>query len=168
MALIIEDGSGVAGANSYEGLAGVRAYAADRGITLLDDPTVTAQLIIACDYLESFSDQYVGRPTSFTQSLSWPRSSVQFDPDNPFPDNEIPIALIQAQDEAVIAQFQGVVLQPNVDYSSGGFIIEEKVDVLLTKFSERIGTTSQPQLAKVMSRLKGLLNPAVSLRTVRV
>jgi hypothetical protein len=169
MGLIVENGSQVPNANSYETLAGVRAYAANRGVVLsVDDPTLTGQLILACDFLESFTEQYVGRPTSFSQALSWPRSNVQFDPDSPFPNNAIPTALIQAQDEAVIAISAGVVLQPNVDYSKGGFVIEKKVDVLLTKYSEMIGTTTQPLLPKVMAKLQLLLNPMAVMQTVRV
>lgn len=169
MGLIVEDGSGVANANSYETLAGVRAYALNRGVVLSAvDSVVIAQLILGTDYLESFAQQYVGAPTSYTQALSWPRQQVQFDPDNPFPTNKIPVQLIAALDQCVIAQFQGIVLMPTVDHSAGGFVIEDKVDVLTTKFSERIGTTSAPLLPSVMSLLQSLLNPNVSLKTVRV
>ena len=167
--LIVEDGSGVTNANSYETVAGVRAYALNRGIVLSAvDNDVIVQLITACDYLESFADQYVGQPVLYTQALSWPRQMVQFDPNTPFPTNAIPTQLIQAQDEAVIAIFQGITLQPDVDYSGGGYLIEAKVGPIISKYSEKIGTTSEPILPKVMAKLKMLLNPGVALRTVRV
>lgn len=170
MALIVEDGSGVPGANSYDTVANATSYAADRGITLPSDTTgtVTAWLILGTDYLESFTERYVGRPASFAQALSWPRQCVEFGPDNPFPDNEIPTQLVAALDQCVIAQFQGIVLQPLVDHTQGGYVIEDKVDVLITKFSERIGTTSSPLLPTVMSLLQTLLIPTAALRTVRI
>src|ERR1700729_2165192 len=104
--LIVEDGSQVPSANSYETTAGVRTYAANRGIVLSDDDTILVpQLILACDYIESYASQFVGAQVSYTQALSWPRKCVMFTLDTPFPTNQIPAALIQAQDEAVIAQF---------------------------------------------------------------
>lgn len=169
MALTVEDGSGVPNANSYGTIAGARAYAVDRGIALsATDSVVSSQLIIGTDFLESFADRYVGRPTSFTQSLSWPRKCVNFDPDNLFPSNQIPVSLVQALYQAVIEQSNGIDLQPTVDHTQGGFIIQEKVDVLETRYSERIGTTSDPLLPKVMALLSGLLNPKIAMTTVRV
>lgn len=169
MALIVEDGTGVANANSYGTIGAARSYAVDRNITLsATDSVVSGQLVMGTDYLESFAQQFVGSPTSPTQALSWPRQNVMANSDTPFPSNSIPIDLIHALFECVIAQFNGVELQPSVDHSGGGFIIEEKVDVIDTKFSERIGTTSQPMLPKVLALLAGLLNPNVALRTVRV
>lgn len=169
MPLIVEDGTGVANANSYTTLSQARAYALLRGIVLsADDSILTAQIILATDYLESFALQYVGQPTSYTQSLSWPRKSVQFDPDNPYPSNAIPPQLISAQCQAVIEEFNGITLQPSVDRSQGGFVTESKVGPLDTKYSEKIGTTSEPFLPKVSALLSALLNPGVALKTVRV
>lgn len=169
MPLIVEDGTGVANANSYITLAVARTYASLRGIVLsVDDPTLTAQVILAADFLESFAQQYVGSPTLFTQSLSWPRQGVLFDPNNPYPNNQIPIQLLNAQCEAVIAETAGIILQPTTDYGTSGFVVEEKVDVLTTKYSEHIGTSGEPILRKVMACLVMLLNPAVAIKTVRV
>lgn len=167
MALIIEDGSGVTSANSYGTIAGARSYAADRGITLLTDDVVSAQLVLACDYLQNFD--YVGDTIEDLQSLSWPRKNVRFASGDAFPDDTIPANLILAQYQLVIEQFNGVVLQPSIDYpGQGGFVTEEKVDVLMTKFSERIGTSTEPLLPKVDALLRGLIQPIPTLRTVRV
>jgi hypothetical protein len=165
MALIVEDGTGVAGANSYGDVADARSYASDRGIALGTYVVVSQQLILATDYLESLS--YVGVPVLNTQSLSWPRNQVQYDPDTPFPNNAIPIALVFAQFELVIAQAAGLVLQPSVSYASGGFVIEEKVDVISTRYSEHIGTTSQPILPKVRALLRTITIPTPALTVTR-
>lgn len=167
MALIVEDGTGIPNANSYGTIVGARAYATDRGVTLLADDVVTAQLINATDFLESFD--YVGKPVVYSQSLSWPRVQVFIDPDTPFPSNQLPVDLVRACYQCVIEQFNGVELQPTTDISGGGgFVTEEKVDVLTTKFSEKIFTTTAPLVPKVMSLLRGLLVVQQTLRTVRV
>jgi len=74
MALIIEDGSQVSGANSYVTLAQVRAYGLSRGVALSEaDATLEAQVIESMDYLESFADRFKGELVARDQPLSWPR-----------------------------------------------------------------------------------------------
>lgn len=169
MPLIVEDGSGVTNANSYGDLIGARAYAADRGVVLsTDDDVVTSQMINAMDYLES--KDYLGAPISFTQPLSWPRKQLQYDPDTPVPEDVIPPQLVDAQYQLVIEQFNGIKIQPSTSGASGtaGAIIEKRVDVLMTRYSDRIGTTSQPMMPKVDALLRGLILSTPALRTVRV
>lgn len=75
MALIIEDGTQVANANSYVTEAELTAYATARGITITDD---TEELLIkAMDYIESL--EFIGLKVSSTQPLSWPRAFVIID-----------------------------------------------------------------------------------------
>lgn len=168
MALIVEDGSGVANATTYGTLQGAKDYATARGLTLSDDATITAQLIKAMDYLNSLI--FVGNAVSDTQALPWPRNNVFYPSGASYPSNTIPSQLIAAQYQLVIEQFDGVELLPSVDWhSQGGFIIEDKVDVLTTKFSERIGTTSQPSMPKVDALLSSLIGASSGrLRTLRI
>lgn len=165
MALIPEDGTGVSTANTYGSVAGAKGYALDRGITLLSDEIVSGQLINATDYLESFD--YVGQRKTITQGLSWPRTGVVYPDGTPFPDNAIPTQLINAQYQAVIDQFNGIELEPSISMEAG-FVIEDKIDVILTKYSESVGTSQQPTLPKVFNLLKGLLITVPALRTVRI
>lgn len=74
MALVVEDGSGVVGANSYLSVAELRAYATERGIVLPADPGVEPLLIKAADYLELRT--YIGTKVNDDQGLSWPRNTV--------------------------------------------------------------------------------------------
>lgn len=53
MALVIEDGSLVASANSFVTRGEIIAYAAERGITLPDDETTDVLAIRAMDYLRT-------------------------------------------------------------------------------------------------------------------
>lgn len=79
MAIIVEDGSIVANANSYVTRAELIAFAADRGVTVTDDATADGYLINATDYLESYAERFKGSRVSRDQSLSWPRSGVVID-----------------------------------------------------------------------------------------
>lgn len=77
MALVIEDGSLIAGANSYVSLDDARLYANARGVELpADDAEAAALLIRAMDYLESHEPKFIGERVSRDQPLSWPRKGV--------------------------------------------------------------------------------------------
>lgn len=173
--LIVENGAGIANANAYgavgqvavDVLAFARLFASNRGVSLsLDDNVVSTQLINAVDYLESMN--YVGSPVLYTQALSWPRQNVLFDPSTPFPTNQVPVQVLNAQYQLVIEQANGIVLNPSVDRSAGGFIIEQRVDVLTTRYSERVGTSSYPSMPKVTAFLRTVVIANVAMRTVRV
>jgi hypothetical protein len=169
MALIIEDGTGVLNANSYGTVAGARSYALNRGVVLsATDSDVEAQLIKATDYLES--QDYLGNQVSFTQSLQWPRQNLYYDPDDPIPSNVIPPSLINAQYQLVVEQQNGTDLQPSVpgNTDGSGAVVEERVDVIMTRYSERIRTTSQPYMPKVDALLRGLILNVPALRSVRI
>lgn len=166
MAFIVETGAGVANANSYGNVEAATSYAADRGIALSDDDAVVQKLLIlATDYLESF--EYIGVLVSPTQALKWPRKCVEIN-DAAFPNNALPTQLVAACYQLVLEQTNGIDIQPTVDRSEGGFIIEEKVDVLMTRFSEKIGTTSEPSMPKVDALLRNLIVGIPALRTVRI
>lgn len=78
MALIIEDGSQVSGANSYVTLAEFKAWADARSVTYsATDSVVEAQILRAMDYIETQS--FVGFKLTSTQALQWPRSGVVID-----------------------------------------------------------------------------------------
>lgn len=165
MALIVEDGSGVENANSYGIVADAKNYAADRGIDLgTDDSKVSAWLIEGTDYLETFD--FVGEQVAFDQALSWPRKYVRFSCSVSFPTTQVPVNLVKALYELVIIQFNGIELQPPNDGSA--FITEDKVDVLLTKYSEKVATTGQPIFPSVLSLLRSMIIATPVLKTVRI
>lgn len=81
MALIVEDGTGKADAESYIAVADATAYFAARGNATwaaLASDTVREQLLRkATDYLEGeYGSRWRGARNSETQALSWPRSDV--------------------------------------------------------------------------------------------
>lgn len=78
MALIVEDGSLVANANTYVSLAEYKAWADARGVTYSDnDTTVEQQILRAMDYLERLG--FIGNKANENQPLQWPRTEAQID-----------------------------------------------------------------------------------------
>jgi len=75
MAIIVEDGSIVSGANSYVSETEVTDYAAERGITLTAAPSVL--IYKSMDYIEGLS--FVGMKYTEDQPLQWPRVGVYID-----------------------------------------------------------------------------------------
>lgn len=76
MALVIEDGTGKADAQSYADADTLTAYATARGQTLTaaDDAAKEALLIQAMDYIEA--QDYKGYKYTDEQALQWPRGDV--------------------------------------------------------------------------------------------
>src|SRR4051812_42111718 len=97
MALTIEDGSGVSGANSYASVADARAYALARGLTFSAvDGDVETALVLACDKLETY--RFRGLKTDEAQALQWPRKCVYIENAlHPLADDAIPARIVQAQ-----------------------------------------------------------------------
>jgi hypothetical protein len=75
MAIVVETGEIVDGANSYVSEADLTSFATARGVTLTGDEE--ALLIQAMDYIESLS--YKGLKKTRDQDLQWPRSGVYID-----------------------------------------------------------------------------------------
>src|SRR3990167_3609675 len=106
MALIVEDGSQVAGAESYESVAGATAYHLARGNStwaLLTTGQSEEALRRATDYMEQmYRARWKGWRVSSTQVLCWPRAGVEI-PDKPYgtlvATDEIPQAVKDACSE---------------------------------------------------------------------
>lgn len=85
MALILEDGSGVEGANSYGSVAEADAFFADRNVLNWAGPSATSDdkegyLIEAADYLNMFFT-VAGEPLYVGQTMGLPTMTYDFVPD---------------------------------------------------------------------------------------
>jgi len=170
MTLLVEDGSNVAGANTYVDLAGVRAYALTRGVTLDPNDAILEPLVHkAMDLLEGFRSRYQGTKTTATQPLQFPRTGLQIDCVD-FDANSIPIELINAENQIIMEQHAGIDLSPT---KSGAFIIEDTVGPITTKYSDVEG----PGVGKapIMPVVEDLLAPlfvacgqGLLLKTIKV
>ncbi len=176
MPLIIEDGTGVVGANSYITVDQLRTYALDRGVSFAAAPTLgvdpaiavyTPLLIIACDYINSLDLQFSGLAWFVGQALSFPRNP--YDGVTVVP--SIPTKVQQAQAQLVLEQLNGVALFPSqagygesyiptgpngaIGIADGRFKIVDKLDVIESRYSEKVGADLLP----IMPAVEALLRP---------
>ena len=77
--LVIEDGSIVAGANSYVSRADYITYAATLGIVIADTVAADAQLIEAGIFIGSHEPQLKGVKITRDSSMAYPRSGLVID-----------------------------------------------------------------------------------------
>lgn len=103
MAIVVEDGTGVAGANSYVTAAEFDAWLAERGINE-NLHTIEEHVHKAMDYLEA--QNFIGVKANKDQSLQWPRHSAWID-NYPIDATEIPKQLKLAQFEIMLADHNG-------------------------------------------------------------
>jgi hypothetical protein len=158
MALVVEDGTGVAGADSYADLTTLRAYAAKRGVTLsADDATLGPLAYKAMDYLEG---QGVG-----LLSLTWPSETGRV---CGMEDDAALLRLANAQAQLCIEQHAGVDLTPA---RTGDFIVEDTVGPITTKYSDKFGPTAgttpaMPAVAAILKPFRACGH--FGLKTIRV
>lgn len=150
MALVVEDGSIVSGANSYVSVAFANNYMSAREFSSPgNDAAVEALLLRAMDFLNGIDD-WIGNRTDTTQELDWPRMGV------PAVDQDaIPRLLQNAQVELIRAIEEGIDIFPN--RQAGEFITEERVGPIQTRYSPFIGTDSTPTMGyvdRVLSRYR--------------
>lgn len=157
--LVIEDGSGVAGADAYATLASCITYATNYfGASLTgNDATKDAAIRRAVVYMNSLDWQ--GEPTNGrNQPLAWPRKSVYDEYGNLLPDDEIPQEIIDAQHILARAEFQSLgVLSPDV--TVGQKVIRERVGPLETEYSDTAGGVSnmRPVVTMAIDKLRPFL-----------
>lgn len=152
MTIIVEDGSNVAGANSYVTDAEYVTYAAARGLTIGSDATAREiQLIQSMDYIFSKEDKLKGERTSPTQENVYPRQNVYIR-DIRIASNVIPAELKNAQMEgAAAAHSQSLLIN-----SSNQNVQKEKLDNLEVSYFSG-GSFDQVRLDRVNNYLRPLI-----------
>lgn len=144
--IVIEDGTEVAGANSYASEAELSTYAADRGVTITGTPAIL--LIQAMDYIEQ--QNFKGEKNSNTQPLVWPRYGVWID-GFAIDSDTIPQLLKDAQMEAAIS-IDGS-NDPLADI--GREVKKQKLEGLEIEYMD--GARQKTSNAKVDNKLRKLL-----------
>ena len=161
MALVVEDGTIVAVANTYVTVAELDSFAALRGVTLpATEPEKEVLIIKAADYIESFRDRFQGSKVSQSQPMQWPRYDVTIDGFE-IASDEIPQDLKTAQLQAAIEVNAGADLQE----PTGKAIKREKVDVIEVEY-EAGGSTVAQSFPAVDASLDALLSNAGGQRFV--
>lgn len=165
MALIIEDGTAKADAQSYATVAELRGYAGVRGATVpTPDADCEALLIKAMDFLEG--QNFVGDRYSKAQALAWPRVNAEVE-NWPLSYDEIPRQLIQAQC-ALAIEAQTVDLLPTIDVNAKGpRIAEEVAGAVKVAYANPGRARNVPAIAKAEVLLRTLLKRSglVAVRT---
>lgn len=167
MALVIETGAGIDGADSFATVEDARTFALSRGVTLsATDSVVEVLLRKACDFIESVEARFKGDRVDAAQALSWPRSGVYlFESETEFSQTAIPALLVKAQCQLAMDAVT-VDLLPN---GTGREVIKQKIDVIETTFSERKAGTVSPELNKAMAILEPLFaKGGLQISTLRV
>lgn len=158
MAIIVEDGTIVAGANSYASEAELTAFALARGVTLVK--TEEQLLIESMDYTEV--QLFQGAKATQDQDLQWPRTGVSID-GYTIGSRDIPKELKNAQLVTAIAIDQGnspqAVLTPGIK--------KEKVDVIETEYQDNAITNAiDPKISAAFRKLlafgSSMFNPVVT------
>ena len=164
--IVVEDGSGVANADSYITVAEARAYAAKRGFTTFDaltDGEVEAKIILAMDVVESYRGSFKGTKASSTQALQWPRADVYID-GTEIASTTIPTELKNALSQLSVDAVSST-LQPNL---GGRTVTREKVDVVEIEYAARGASAEYTVFDKFETMLEPLLSSTGPLYTVRV
>lgn len=134
MALIIENGTGVAGAQAYSDAADCITFATTYyGSSLTGSIAEKESTILrVVNFMNSLN--WIGEPTfGRAQELSWPRTGV-----DDIGTGEIPREIIKAQHILARTEHTNIgALAPSG--SSSGQVIKEKVDVIEVTFAETQG-----------------------------
>jgi len=147
MALVVEDGSNVSGANTYVTLAEYKAWADARGITYPNDDTTTQHIYRAMDFIER--QNYQGRKANETQPLQWPRTDVMID--GYYLDaNEIPKELKIALYEQINIDYLDYSKLETVDRRT---ISESIGDISVTYANNSSSKTDTPALTYALKKL---------------
>lgn len=105
MGILVEDGDGIEGANSYASESDLGTYTDDRGITLAGGDAEAA-LIRASTFIDArYGELFPGyRKSGRSQGLQWPRAAA-YDVGNwLIPEDEVPTEIIHATCEAAIRE----------------------------------------------------------------
>ena len=157
MALIQEDGSNVAGANTYGTTTGLCAYASLRNVQITGtDTAIEAYLIHAMDYIEGQHARFQGMITTDGQPLQWPRVEVYIDR-LPVNSDEIPNQLIYAQYALAMESFAGNDLLPTRQPTDPAQFTRQKLGPLELEYSEpKVSRSFTPAFSKADALLSQL------------
>lgn len=159
--IIVEDGTGVDGANSYTTVSGIGVYAEDYGLdawTAADiTDTVREQAVFkSMRYLEALA--WKGIKYSSTQNLEWPRSYV-YDKNSYLVDEDVvPQAVINAQCEIAVLCLPNSDVDVQPTYTKDDYLVESSIAGATTEKWNPNSSTRRPNITVVKDILKGLID----------
>ncbi len=173
VALVVETGGGVTGANSYVSLDyatdyfETHAFHADAWDEL--EPSVRQRLLIAASRQLDVLFDWAGLPATTWQGLQWPRTGVHASHGGYLSPTQVPERLRQAVCEQAFLLSRGDPGAAAAESASEG-LQRIKIDVIELEFSESASTkTVVPGAAPtVLQLLRGLGNYTVGFRVRKV
>lgn len=171
MALIVENGTGLADADSYISLPDARAYALKYGYTLpVDDIEAEVALRKAASYVGLFESSFSGKRLNDAQSLSWSRDRAYKCYGNEqilIPSSSVPIEIKNAQVIAADTFGKAVDVRANDDGSS--IASEEVVGAVKVSYFDNGKTGTSIEITAAIDAMSSLLcnNNGLTIRTHR-
>ena len=168
--LIVEDGSGVELANSYQDLIDARSLAAKIGLTLpVDDTEAETALINGALYLQVYESDICGSRTTTVQGLMFPMVGAELR-GSTVSDDAIPIEVKQAQIIAANDFANGGSAWGTKD--KGQIIAAHSVDGAVSQSYFNSGKTGDdykiPRIEMIMSAFCGLAKSGGCVKLNRV
>jgi hypothetical protein len=162
MALIIEDGTGVAGADSYVTVAECEAFAVKYyGASLAGSPAnKEAALRRAALFMDSLP--WKGHRTfGRNQGLAWPRKDVTDGEGQEISEGEIPEEIKDAQHIFARAEFQNPgILAPTITLTDAKVLIEVKGIKWQPRSAPNTIEASRPVVTQAIDKVEGFFKPS--------
>jgi hypothetical protein len=162
MSLVIEDGSGLANAQSYVTIVDVANYAAAFGLTPPTSPN--AAIMTAMRYLEGmFYDRWVGVKKTENQALSWPRAYATKRDGWAVPESTIPNEVKNAVCALAIRVGNGEDITPDITAASK--TKKEQIGPIMVEYADFAPT--YPTFVDIEFTLKSVVRPRGSAKVIR-
>lgn len=166
--MIVEDGTGIAGADSFATEAAFEAFCEANGLTATGD--IEGALVRGSRWLDGeFGARYPGTRThGRDQGLGWPRTDACDREGNEIPDDVVPKEIIEA---AILAAIREIASQGSLapDVAGGGAVRREKLGSMEVEYANADGRRAAgPRFPEIEGLLAGLIKPrSLSFRVVR-
>lgn len=151
MSLVVEDGTIVAGAESYLSVADADTYWGKHGSPTAWTGATTANKESALRYATQWIDDkftWSGWIVESDQPLNWPRQGVWDDQNRPIDADEIPVNLKDATAEMAKNHIDAAV---NASLARGGDVKREKVDVIEVEYMDAANSqTVYPYIQRML------------------
>lgn len=164
MALVVENGQGLANAQTLASVVELRAYAAETGATVPPRDVDCEKLLVhAMRRMLDFS--YLGQQVRRDQALPWPRAGIVIESWG-YESHIIPKRVKDAQCAYAIAA-QTVELQPLVKVNQKGTVVSETIGPISRTFADSGRIVDAPRIPVAEALLKPFVRGMDTLQLVR-
>lgn len=158
---VVEDGTGLANANSFVSVAASTQYNEDHTASATWAALVQADkekhLRLATQFIvANWDGSWRGTKANSTQALSWPRYGAHVE-GYCLASNVVPTQIIHATCEAALRSMAGDTLMPDYEAGASGTIVGDRVKIGPLEFETDFGSSSSP--GKTYNIINNILNP---------